>query len=200
VAQAARELAAGAGRGVDNRLLRLVADVPGQNRPRLTVEAVLPDGRRLTSAVREGPYFNLDASLVVMANGFDRRRLTLRVMHQPPGGAPEKVGEVTVTVGELIGRPTGSVSTPPVLAMELQVAPAEGAQEGPGRGFSLAQDGARPPPPPRPRRRPRRSRRGAPPGCLVAGSPGPVHNPLLAPATSRAARRRGPCGCGWRTC
>jgi tetratricopeptide (TPR) repeat protein len=148
VAQAARDLAAGAGRGVDARLLRIVADVPGSNRPRLTVEAVLPDGRRFGSAVREGPYFNLDASFVVMANGFDKRRLTLRVMHQPQGGAPEMVGELSVTVGELIGRPTGSVSAPPILAMELQVAPADGAQEGPGRGFSPIADAPRPPPPP----------------------------------------------------
>jgi len=150
VARAARDLAAGAGRGLDNRLLRLVANVPGQNRPRLTVEAVLPDGRRLTSAVREGPYFNLDASVVVLANGFDKRRLTLRVMHQPPGGAPEKVGEITVPVGELVGRPNGSVSAPPILAMELQVDPADGAQEGAGRGFSPLADGPRPPPPPPP--------------------------------------------------
>jgi hypothetical protein len=125
-----------------------VADVPGSNRPRLTVEAILPDGRRFGSAVREGPYFNADASFVVLANGFDKRRVTLRVMHLPPGGAPERVGELTVTVGELIGRPTGSVSTPPILAMELQVDPADGAQEGPGRGFSPVSDGPRPPPPP----------------------------------------------------
>jgi tetratricopeptide (TPR) repeat protein len=148
VARAARDLAASAGRGVDARLLRLVADVPGSNRPRLTVEAILPDGRRFGSAVREGPYFNADASFVVLANGFDKRRVTLRVMHLPPGGAPERVGELTVTVGELIGRPTGSVSTPPILAMELQVDPADGAQEGPGRGFSPVSDGPRPPPPP----------------------------------------------------
>jgi tetratricopeptide (TPR) repeat protein len=154
VAQAARDLAAGAGRGVDARLLRIVADVPGSNRPRLTVEAVLPDGRRFGSAVREGPYFNLDASFVVMANGFDKRRLTLRVMHLPQGGAPEKVGEVTVTVGELIGRPTGSVSTPPILAMELQVAQADGALEGAGRGFSPIGDASRPAPAPPPGQRP----------------------------------------------
>jgi hypothetical protein len=147
---AARRLAASAGAGINARLLRDVADVPRDNRPSLVVEVVLPDGRRLASAVRDGPYFNLDASFVVAGNGFDKRRLTLRVIHQEPGRPAARVGEVSVAVGELISRPSGSVSTPPVLAMELQVDPAEGAQEGAGRGFSAAAEAPRPPPPPPP--------------------------------------------------
>lgn len=144
---AARRLAAAAGGGIDNRVLRDVADVPRDNRPSLVVEVVLPDGRRLASSVREGPYFNLDASFVVAANGFDRRRLTFRVLHQEPGRPVAQVGEVSVGVGELISRPAGSVSAPPVLALELQVDPAEGAQEGAGRGFTAAVEAPRPPPP-----------------------------------------------------
>jgi hypothetical protein len=148
---AARRLAAAAGGGIDARVLRDAADVPRENRPGLVVEAVLPDGRRLVSSLRDGPYFNLDASFVVAGNGYDRRRLTLRVLHQEPGRPADRVGEISVAVGELIGRPAGSVSAPPVLAMELRVDPADGAQEGAGRGFAPAVEAPRPPAPPAPR-------------------------------------------------
>lgn len=147
---AARRLSAAAGGGIDARVLRDVADVPRDNRPNLFVEVVLPDGRRLASAPHDGPYFNVDASFVVAANGFDKRRLLLRVVHQEPGRPAEPVGEVSVAVGELVGRASGSVSTPPVLALELQVDPAEGATEGPGRGFRPAVEPPRQAPPPTP--------------------------------------------------
>jgi hypothetical protein len=146
--RAARVLAAGAGAGLDARLLRAVGDVPRENRASFLVEVVLPDGRRFTSTVRDGPYFTLDASFVVAANGFDRRRVTLRVVQQEPGRPAERVGEISVGLGELIGRSTGTVSAPPVLAMELQVDPAEGAVEGGGRGFALVAETRPPPPPP----------------------------------------------------
>ncbi len=141
-------LTEGAGRGVDARLLRAVSDVPRENRASFLVEVVLPDGHRFASAVRDGPYFTLDASFVVAANGFDKRRVTLRVVHQEPGRPAEPAGEISVGLGELIGRSTGTVSAPPVLAMELQVDPADGAVEGGGRGFAPVAEAARPPPPP----------------------------------------------------
>jgi tetratricopeptide (TPR) repeat protein len=148
--EVARLLAAGAGAGVDARLLRAAGDVPKENRPALFVEVVLPDGQRLASAVRDGPYFTLDASFVVNANGFDKRRLTLRVVHQERGEAAEPVGEVVLPVGDLIGRAAGSVSAPPLLAVELLVDPADGAAAGAGRGFAPVVEAARPPPPPKP--------------------------------------------------
>lgn len=151
---AARRLSGAAGRGIDSRVLRDVADVPRENRPDLSVEVVLPDGRRLVSALRDGPYFNLDASFVVAGNGFDKRRVTLRVLFQDRGRPAEVVGEVQVSVGELVGRSAGAVSNPPVLALELQVDPADGAGEGPGRGFSAAAPPPRPPATPPPGQRP----------------------------------------------
>lgn len=150
----ARELAGRAVSRLDGHVLRVVNDVPRENRPRLLVEVVLPDGRRLASTVRDGPYFTLDASFVVAANGFDRRRLALRVVHQEPGRPAEPVGELTVPVGELVARPSGLVSAPPILAMELLVDPADGAAEGSGRGFAPVAEPPRPPPPPKPATKP----------------------------------------------
>jgi hypothetical protein len=82
-----------------------------------------------------------------MGNAFDTRRVALRVLHAEPGQPPRHVGEVSVPVGELVSRPAGTLSHPPLLALEVEVEPADGAAEGPGRGFAPVAEPPRPPPP-----------------------------------------------------
>ncbi|HET9552728.1 MAG TPA: hypothetical protein VFP50_07150 [Anaeromyxobacteraceae bacterium] len=133
--RAGRQLAALAGGKVDGRVLLAVNDVPRDNRPALVVEVVLPDGRRLSAPAQYGPYLSLDAGVVVAANGFDRRQLLVRVVHQEAGGVAEPVGEVAVPVGELIASGARTYAAAPVLGVELTAEPADGAVEGSSTGL-----------------------------------------------------------------
>jgi len=142
-----RELAGLAGGAIDARVLRAVNDVPRENRPELSVEVVLPGGQRLASRPGSGPLLDVKGTFIVMGNAFDTRRVALRVLHAEPGQPPRHVGEVSVPVGELVSRPAGTLSHPPLLALEVEVEPADGAAEGPGRGFAPVAEPPRPPPP-----------------------------------------------------
>ncbi len=143
----ARELAASAGGGLDARLLRLINDVPRENRPELQLEVVLPGGPRLVSRPGSGPLLDVNGHFVVAGNAFDQRRVALRLLLAEPGQPPRAVGEVQATVGDLVARGAGTLSHPPVLALEVEVAPADGAAEGPGRGFTVVAEAPRPAPP-----------------------------------------------------
>ncbi len=143
----ARTLAA-LGPGVDARVLRAANDVPRDNRPALVVEVVYPDGRRLASAPYDGPFFTADATFILAANGFDQRRVTLRVLHQERSRPATLVGEVHLPVGELLSRPFSALAQAPLLAVELSVTPSDGAPEGAARGFAPVVEPPRPPPPP----------------------------------------------------
>ena len=142
-----RELAGMAGGALDARVLRAVNDVPRENRPELSVEVLLPGGQRLASRPGSGPLLNVNGTFFVSCNAFDARRVALRVLHAEPGQQPRHVAEVSVPVGELVSRPAGTLSHPPLLALEVEVEPAEGAAEGPGRGFAPVAEPPRPPPP-----------------------------------------------------
>jgi tetratricopeptide (TPR) repeat protein len=142
--RAGRELARLGGGKVDGPVLLAVNAVPRDNRPALLVEVVLPDGRRLVAPAQYGPYLTLDAGVVVAANGFDRRQLVVRVVHQEPGGPAEPVGEVRVTIGDLIARDHGTLSAPPVLGVELSASPADGMTEGSSTGLQPVAEAAQP--------------------------------------------------------
>ena len=123
-------------RGFDGIPFALLNQIPREHLPTLLVEVTLPDGRRLLTPTRRGVYVSFDSSVVVYANSFDRRRLVIQVLHQEPGGVSEQVGGVELGVGELVARAAAQLRSPPVLALELSVEPADGAPEGAATGFT----------------------------------------------------------------
>jgi hypothetical protein len=94
----------GAGAIAINALVDAVESVPPDNRPTMSIEVTLPDGRRLATPAHKTLYWNPASTLVVATNSFDRRQLFVRVVHREPNGAEEGIGTVEIPLGMLVSQ------------------------------------------------------------------------------------------------
>ncbi|HUL59013.1 MAG TPA: hypothetical protein VLU43_07055 [Anaeromyxobacteraceae bacterium] len=120
--------------------------VPHRNRPTLFVEVILPDGRRLVTAEqRRSLVVQPDATVVLAANGYDRRRIAVRVFHQEPGGVTENIAAFDASVGELVSRQGASLQGPSA-TVELVTEPADGMADGAFANLRAVEPPPAPPP------------------------------------------------------
>ena len=125
-------------RGTTGLVQDLALSLPAQNKPTLRVEALLPDGLRLSTPPRSGIVAGYDSEFIAVTNGFDERRITFRVL-SGGGGSEQVVGSVDVPLRELAGRGKVTLKGRSVLALELGTALAEGRQAGSYVDMSVVQ-------------------------------------------------------------
>ncbi len=130
-------------RGMSDLVLELAMSIPNENRPQLRVEALLPDGTRLTTPTRGGIYTSFDSEFVTLANAFDEQRVTFQVYMDDPRGS-ELVGSVDVAVRELVEQREVALEGRSVIALKLSSASGDGREPGSFLGMARVQ----PPPPP----------------------------------------------------
>lgn len=107
--------------GQTDMAVEMAQSIPMENRPQLRVEAVLPDGAHLTTPARQGVYVGYDSEFVVAANGFDDRRVELRVY-----AGTELVDTVSVPLSELAERRRVRLKSHNVIALDLDATRADG--------------------------------------------------------------------------
>jgi tetratricopeptide (TPR) repeat protein len=98
--------------------------VPLLNQPVLIVTVALPDGRDAQTAPRRGAYALLEGSFTVMANGYDDRKVSLRVVHDD-GGRTVDAGLVFVRLGDLVANGKAALANGAVIALELDAVPSD---------------------------------------------------------------------------
>ncbi|MCP3145116.1 hypothetical protein [Pyxidicoccus xibeiensis] len=130
-------------RGMSDMVLELANTLPYENRPKLRVEALLPDGTRLTTPVQHGIYAGFDAEFVTIANAFDDQRVTFQVFLEDSRGG-ELLGSVDVALRELVEQRDLSLRGSSVLALKLSTATGDGREPGSFVGMARVV----PPPPP----------------------------------------------------
>ncbi|MBZ4423307.1 hypothetical protein [Myxococcus sp. RHSTA-1-4] len=116
-------------RGLSDVVLEMAMAIPDENRPRLRVEAVLPDGLHLTTPARGGIYTGFDSEFVTLSNAFDEQRVTFQVYADGPRGS-ELVGSVDVAVRELVEQREVSLRGRSILSLKLSAAAGEGREPG----------------------------------------------------------------------
>ncbi|WP_164009289.1 hypothetical protein [Pyxidicoccus trucidator] len=130
-------------RGMSDVLLELATALPRENQPQLRVEALLPDGTRLTTPQSTGIYTGFNSEFVALANDFDEQRITFQVFMDDPRGS-ELMGSVDVPVRELAGRRDVILDSRSVIALKLSTARGDGREPGSFLGMARVQ----PMPPP----------------------------------------------------
>ncbi|WIG92808.1 hypothetical protein [Myxococcus sp. SDU36] len=140
--------------GMSGLVKDLAMSIPHENRPRLRVEVLHPDGMHLTTLGRDGIYTAYDAEFVAVANAFDERRVGFQVYMDGPNGS-ELLGSVDVPMRELVEHREVSLEGRSVIALTLSTG-GDGRQPGPYAGMARVlpapppgaqPPGARPPPP-----------------------------------------------------
>ena len=116
------------GPDVSGRVVLALAEVPPQNRPNLSVEITLPGERKLRTPFDRALYTSPPGVVVVVANGFDRRRLAFRLLHEEPSGI-ESIAFFDVGLGELVAR-GGAVLQDRTGLLQVTADAADGAVEG----------------------------------------------------------------------
>jgi tetratricopeptide (TPR) repeat protein len=133
----------------DGTALRVALDVanavPSENRPALVARVDAPGVAGLATPPRRGLHAPLDATVIVAANHYDERALSVRIAHEA-GGALHDVGLVSVPLGELVARRGAVLADRSILRLELEVAPSDAAA-GTTSGFGPAQAVTRAAPP-----------------------------------------------------
>lgn len=119
IARTMMEAARRSGQG--DLAVELAMTIPMENRPNLRVEAVLPDGAHLTTPTRQGVYVGYDSEFVVLANGFDERRVELRVF-----AGNEQVDSVSVPLSDLVERRRVRLQSQSIIALDLDTGRADG--------------------------------------------------------------------------
>jgi tetratricopeptide (TPR) repeat protein len=136
------DLASGSNDAARRLLIRAAERVPAQNRPSVSVIVTLPDGERLMTPMRSGPYAVFDdPELVVATNHFDERKVVFHVVAQAAGTALEELGVVEVALGELVQRGESELSRQSIAALELAAGPAGNRVEGMFSGLRPVSDG-----------------------------------------------------------
>lgn len=130
-------------RGLSDVVLEMAMAIPNENRPQLRVEAVLPDGLRLTTPARGGIYTGFDSEFITLSNAFDEQRITFQVYVDDPRGG-ELVGAVDVPVRELVEQREVSLKGRSILSLKLSAAIGEGRE--PGSFLGMARVVPMPPP------------------------------------------------------
>jgi tetratricopeptide (TPR) repeat protein len=125
----------------DGAALKMALDVanamPAENRPTLVLRVDAPGVPRLTTPPRRGLHAVLDGSVAVLANHYDERPLSVRVVHDD-GVAQHDVGVVSIPLGELVARRRIVAADGSVLRLELEIAPTDAAA-GTATGFGPSQ-------------------------------------------------------------
>ncbi|MFP2908363.1 hypothetical protein ACLESD_25585 [Pyxidicoccus sp. 3LFB2] len=130
-------------RGMSETLLELATALPRENQPQLRVEALLPDGTRLTTPQHTGIYTGFDSEFIALANDFDEQRITFQVFMDDARGS-EMLGSVDVPVRELAGRRDVILEGRSVIALKLSTSRGDGREPGSFQGMARVQ----PMPPP----------------------------------------------------
>lgn len=125
--------------------LDLARRIPPENQPTLVVTLALPDGRAFQSAPRRGVYALLDGSIVVAANAYDERTISLRVVHDAGGGRMTDVGLVAFRVADLVANGEVALSEGSVTELRIE---ADVADQPEGTFSGLTQIGGAPAPAP----------------------------------------------------
>ncbi|MFP2934852.1 hypothetical protein ACLESO_59075, partial [Pyxidicoccus sp. 3LG] len=129
-------------RGMSEMVLELANTIPYANRPQLRVEALLPDGTRLTTPVNGGIYTGFESEFVTVTNAFDEQRVTFQVFLEDSRGS-ELMGAVDVPMRELVEQRDVSLQGRSVLALKVSAATADGREPGTFLGMARVV----PPPP-----------------------------------------------------
>ncbi|MCY1020325.1 hypothetical protein [Pyxidicoccus sp. MSG2] len=136
-------------RGMSDVVMELAMTIPQENQPRLRIEALLPDGTRLTTPPKNGIYMGYDSEFVILGNAFDETPITFQVYMDDPRGN-EMVGTVDVPVRELVAQRNLSLKGRSVLALKLATANGDGRAPGWMQGMARVEPmpppGAPPPP------------------------------------------------------
>jgi hypothetical protein len=143
VVKVANEVVRVGGSGLTVPFLLMLNQVPRENQPNVVIEVTAPGSAPLRTPHHRGLYSTLASSVVVGANGFERRTVRLRVFHAERDGLVEDMGVIEAPIGELIRRGTLVVQAESVPALELSAEPAPGVAPGSVTDLSPA-----PPPPP----------------------------------------------------
>lgn len=151
VVRVANEVVRLGGGSLSVPFLLMLNQLPQENQPNVAIEVTSPGGPPLLSQPHRGLYSTLGASVVVGANAFERRKVLVRVFHDPRGAPPETMGVIEVPIGELVARGKLVVQAESVPALELTAEPADGVAIG---SFSDLVPAQQPPQPPNPRDRP----------------------------------------------
>ena len=151
VVKVANEVVRVGGSGLTVPFMVLLNQLPRENQPNVVIEVTAPGAPPLLTPRHRGLYNTLTSSVVVGANGFERRTVRFRVFHAERSGVVEDMGLIEAPIGELISRGTLLVQSESVPALELSAEPAPGVPL--GSVTDLAPP-APPPPPPAPAPRP----------------------------------------------
>ncbi|WP_242339703.1 MULTISPECIES: hypothetical protein [Anaeromyxobacter] len=100
--------------------LDLARRIPHANQPNLVVTLALPDGRAFQSAPRRGVYALLEGSVVVAANAYDERTISLRVVTDEGGGRMTDVGLVAFRLADLVANGEVALSGGSVTELRLE--------------------------------------------------------------------------------
>jgi len=128
----------------------LLNQLPRENQPSVVIEVTAPGSTPLLTPRHRGLYNTLTSSVIVGANGFERRTVRFRVFHAERNGVVEDMGVIEAPIGELISRGKLVLQSESVPALELSAEPAPGVPLGSVTDLSPAA----PPPPPPDRARP----------------------------------------------
>ncbi|WP_242342198.1 hypothetical protein [Anaeromyxobacter terrae] len=100
--------------------LDLARRIPHANQPNLVVTLALPDGRAFQSAPRRGVYALLEGSVVVAANAYDDRTISLRVVSDEGGGRMTDVGLLTFRLADLVANGEVALSDGSVTELRIE--------------------------------------------------------------------------------
>ena len=125
----------GSGEGAALKVALDVANaVPAENRPTLVAAVDAPGLPRLTTPPRQALHAVLDANVAVLANHYDERPLSIRIVHEGAGGTRHDVGLVSVPLGALVTRRSVVLADQSVLRLEVEAVPTDVAA-GTASGF-----------------------------------------------------------------
>ncbi len=151
VVQIANEVVRLGGSTLSVPFLLLLNQVPYENQPNVVIEVTAPGAPPLLTQPHRGLYTTLASSVVVGANGFERRTVRFRVFRADSEGPAEEMGVIEASIGDLITRGSLMLQSESVPALELSAEPAPGVALG---SFTDLSPAAPPQPPPPDRVRP----------------------------------------------
>jgi len=153
VVKIANEVVRVGGSAITVPFMVLLNQLPRENQPNVAIEVTAPGSAPLLTPHHRGLYNTLASSVVVGANGFERRTVRFRVFHSERGGVVEDMGVVEAPIGDLITRGALMLQSESVPALELSAEPAPGVPLGSVTDLSPATPAPSPaaPPPPGPR-------------------------------------------------
>ncbi len=117
-----------AGAVLASKVVDAAEAVPPENRPMLSVEVTLPDGRKLVTPKKKALYAIYDSSLVVATNQFDERKLQFRVVGE--GDRRDDVGAFDVALKDLVRARVFTGTGESVQGLQVVLGAADGMVDG----------------------------------------------------------------------